>query len=444
MSSKPRATRSWGDARAQGIALLLTALILLSVSCLPLRPSPSSIPLPTGSSTPTAAATATATATAQPTSTFTPVPSPSPTLRPTRTPLPLPPPRPPLIYGVAVHLYELDRGRALDLAREAGFGWVRQQIWWRYLEPWKGHYLWADLDDIVAQAEARDLKVLLSIVRAPGWAAGGGYGLPADPEDLGDLLYAMASRYRGRVQAYEIWNEPNLAHENAGRVVEPERYVDLLSVAYRRIKEADPSARVISAPLTPTGVSNPWVALDDLDYLRAMLAYQDGLFLRSCDAIGVHAAGSNNPPDTHWPERPGPGEWTTHPTFYFRHVEDIHAVLAELGVEKPLWITEFGWATANWTPGYGYGNDNSEEEQAAYIIRAYRIIEWKWPYVEAAFLWNLNFAVVRGTYHEQGAFSILYSDWSPRPAYRAVRRYLFRMRATAPVALSWRQTLFSR
>lgn len=57
-------------------------------------------------------------------------------------------------------------------------------------------------------------------------------------------------------------------------------------------------------------------------------------------------------------------------------------------------------------------------------MRALQIVEQDWPWVEAVFLWNLNFAVVRGNRHEQGAFGILYGDWRPRPAYRAVQEYL--------------------
>jgi hypothetical protein len=404
-------------------ALLLLAAVALGVVTLvqratPPPPTPTSLPTPTSTPLPTPSPTPVPTAT----------PSPSPTRRPSPTPTPTPTPRPLPQYGVSVHLYGLDRGRALDLAKEAGFGWIRQQVWWRDVEPWKGHYDWGELDSIVSDANARGIKVLLSIVRSPGWAAGGSYGLPYDPEDLGDFLYEMASHYRGQVQAYEIWNEPNLAVENAGRVADPGKYVELLHVAYRRIKEADPAARVISAALTPTGVSEPWLSTDDLDYLRAMLAYRDGLLLQSCDAVGAHGAGTHNPPDTLWPDWPGPGPgWLDHPTHYFRHLENVHAALQEFGTDKPIWITEFGWATANWTPGYGYGFDNSEEDQANYLVRALQIVEQEWPWVQAAFIWNLNFAVVRGNWNEQGAFGILYDDWSPRPAYLAVQQHLLRV-----------------
>ncbi len=408
------------------VVLLLGAAALLYLVWQQ-RAAPFPTPTPAPTAPPTATATATPTPPPSPTAPPTSIPSPSPTpsATPTSTSTPTPTPTPtprPLAYGVSVHLFGQNRDRVLRLTQEAGFGWIRQQVWWRNIEPWPGSYNWDELDAIVADANTHGIKVLLSIVRSPGWAAGGGYGFPYDPQDLGDFLYAMAARYRGRVQAYEVWNEPNLAHENAGRVPTPGEYVELLQVAYRRIKEADPAAQVISAPLTPTGVTRSWLSTDDLDYLRAMLAYGDGLFLASCDAVGAHAAGTHNPPDTLWPDEPGPWpDWLDHPTHYFRHVENIHGVLLEFGVNKPIWITEFGWATANYTPGYEYGWDNTEEDQAAYIVRALEIVERDWPWVEGAFLWNLNFAMVRGDWHEQGAFGIVRSDGSPRPAYLAVQ-----------------------
>ncbi len=404
----------------------LAILLLVGSSCslvpAPVPTAPPPTPIPTATTTPSPTPTATATPTHLPTN--------PPTAPPTATPVP----RPPLAYGASVHLYGQDHGRVLELAQEAGFGWVRQQVWWRNVEPWRGHFEWGELDSIVDDANARGMRVLLSIVRSPEWATGGGYGLPYDPAELGDFIYELASRYRGKVQAYEVWNEPNLAVENAGRVADPGRYVELLHAAYLRIKEADPKALVISAPLTPTGVSKSWISTDDIDYLRAMLGYGDGLFLASCDAVGVHAAGTHNPPDTLWPDRPGPyPDWLDHPTHYFRHVENVHGVLQEFGSDKPLWITEFGWVTANGSAGFGYGYDNTEEDQADYLVRALEIVEQDWPWVEGVFIWNLNFSMARGNnWHEQSAFSLLYADGSPRPSYLAVQAHLRRVLAPTP------------
>jgi hypothetical protein len=37
------------------------------------------------------------------------------------------------------------------------------------------------------------------------------------------------------------------------------------------------------------------------------------------------------------------------------------------------------------------------------------------------FVWNLNFAPVSGAGDEKAAFGLLRADWSPRPAYEALR-----------------------
>jgi hypothetical protein len=102
--------------------------------------------------------------------------------------------------------------------------------------------------------------------------------------------------------------------------------------------------------------------------------------------------------------------------------------------DRQIWITEFGWVTKNSTPGYEFGNQVSLDQQADYIIGAidrtyttYRDNENR-PWVGIMFLWNMNFAVLRGTEgqpdHEQAAFSILNPDWTPRPAFTALQGYL--------------------
>ena len=94
--------------------------------------------------------------------------------------------------------------------------------------------------------------------------------------------------------------------------------------------------------------------------------------------------------------------------------------------DMQIWITEFGWATQNNTPGYGFGDNISYQEQADWIVRAFQMGRNDYaPWVGAMFLWQLNFAVPwkynGNELHEQASFGVLNGDWSPRPAYLAIQ-----------------------
>jgi hypothetical protein len=344
-----------------------------------------------------------------------------------------------LEFGVAAHLFYTSRSLPLRRAQEAGFGWVRQQIHWKDLEGPPGDYRWGELVPVVEAVHAAELKLLISVVRAPSFYARG-YGMPRDPERLGDFLAALVRRFPGKIQAIEVWNEQNLAHENGGRVTleDAGRYVELLKVAYTRIKAEDPAIFVIAGAPSSTGITNARVAVDDMAYYQAMYAYEGGVIEGYFDAQAVHPGGAANPPDTLWPEEPSRARgWTDHPTFYFRHVEDVRRLMVREGLgEHPIWITEFGWATRNTTRGFEYGNQVSREQQAEYIVGAMRRTRERYPWVGAMFLWNLNFAILRARsgqpLHEQASFGILGADGSPRPAFLAIQRYLAELKAPTP------------
>ncbi len=390
----------------------------------PLPPTVPPTPLPTATATPSPAATATS----SPTITATP--------RPTTTPLPTATPTPvranPLQFGVAAHLFYTSRRLPLERAREAGFTWIRQQIHWKDLEGPPGHYAWGELPSVIDAVDAANLRLLITIVRAPGFYSRGTYGMPTDPERLGDFVEALVRRFPGKIHAIEIWNEQNLAHENGGRVTidDAGRYVELLCAAYPRIKALDPSIVVLAGAPSSTGITDARIAVDDRVYYSAMYTYQDRMIRGCMDAQAVHPGGAANPPDTLWPANPSTARgWTDHPTYYFRHVEHIRQLMVQSGLgDIPVWITEFGWATRNTTPGFEYGNQVSFEQQAEYIVGAMRLTEERYPWVEAMFLWNLNFAILRARIgqplHEQASFAILNPDGSPRPAFIAIQQYL--------------------
>jgi polysaccharide biosynthesis protein PslG len=351
---------------------------------------------------------------------------------------PFPPRAGQLQIGAAAHLFYTDRYTPLTRANDAGIGWIRQQIHWRDQEGPGKFYAWGELDDIVADVNARGLKLLISIVRSPSfYTADGSDGMPDDPRALGDFVAALAQHYQGRVHAIQIWNEQNLAHENGGfvDVQDAGRYVELIKEAYTRIKQVDPAIIVVSGAPASTATNGPGIAISDLRYYRAMFEYQGGIFRNYVDAIGVHPGGSANDPETLWPELPSSAQgWTNDPTFYFRNIENVHDLMLQYGMDThPMWITEFGWATPNSTPGYEFGNQISLDIQADYIRRAMLLTADRYPWVDAMFVWNLNFAPLRAQSgdpsHEQASFGILDAGYNPRPAFYAIQQTIGEIRA---------------
>jgi LysM repeat protein len=361
-----------------------------------------------------------------------PTPSPGPTPAPTPQP-PSPPTPTGFGYGIQAHMIGRDHAQIVSTVKNMGLGWIKHQIVWKDFETSKGNINWSNMDALVNSCYNAGLKVLLSVVKAPTWARGSLADLtvdgpPANPQDLADFVGAMAERYKGKVQAYEIWNEQNLHHEWGNEALDANRYVQLLAAAYRAIKAKDPGAIVVSGGLTPTG-DNPPVAVDDLTYLERM--YQAGL-KNYCNAVGVHPSGYNVPPDADW------RTWSD-PTAVFRGPSDNHHhswvfrgtmegsrnIMVRYGDSgKKLWPTEFGWASVDGlgvspATGYEYASDNTAEEQARYIVRAYEMGR-NWGWVGVMFLWNLNFGPVAGAKDEKAAFGIVHPDWTPRLALAAI------------------------
>nr|WP_044200004.1 hypothetical protein [Oscillochloris trichoides] len=348
------------------------------------------------------------------------------------------------VYGYNVHLYGQgtpwqDRNRVMQVSKNSGITWMRQQVRWMDLHDRSGAIYWGELDNIVSDAQANGISLMLSIVAAPGWAtSNGSHGMPtrANFPKFADFMGQMAARYKGRVQAYEIWNEQNRACENGGDcataggtggvVASADYYVDLLATAYDAIKANDPYAIVVSGAPTSTETNRTDIALSDTSYMASMAS--NPKFRSHVDAIGVHPGGHYNSPDQMWPDNPGPGpHWRTSREFYFRRIEDIRNVLVQNGMaDKQIWVTEFGWATKNNTPGYEYGNSISFQTQSDWIVRGFQKSRREYaPWVGAMFLWNLNFAVpwrYQGNeLHEQASFGVLNGDWSPRPAWYAIQ-----------------------
>ncbi|HEY3107334.1 MAG TPA: hypothetical protein VGL23_01180, partial [Chloroflexota bacterium] len=322
----------------------------------------------------------------------------------------------PIRLGWQAHLYGQPQGRILGLIKQSGFGWVKQQVRWATHNP-------SDLDASVASANAAGVQVLASVVTTPPGLRGGKgeSGPPDDFKQFGAFVGGLAARYKGKIAAYELWNEQNLVTEWSGRPINACEYVALLREGYNAVKAADPDAIVVSGALTPNGLNNPSIAIDDRNYLDQMYGCNNGEFLRIADAVGAHLAGFTNGPDDE------PGKSTTgatnfigHMSFYYKRIDDLYSVMKAHNDPRSMWITEYEWATAKppVPKGYEWSTFLSEDQVSDFYARGIQMMRDSRPWVGAVFVWNLNFRTFQD-YHvsETAIFGALNEDWSPRAIY---------------------------
>ncbi|HEY4688482.1 MAG TPA: cellulase family glycosylhydrolase [Anaerolineae bacterium] len=384
----------------------LYALLLLFVAiaaCAPPNPSPQP--------------------TAQPTSHPTSQPTNYPTIQPSPTPTPIPKPN----IGIQGQFIDPNGAVYVAWAADLGVGWIKQQVDWNLIESAPGEYNWSDLDPVIDQAQALGFKILLGVAKAPGFSRSEPIEEDGPPNDFtlfNRFMLALSSRYRGRVAAYELWNEPNLRREWRGHDLSAEQFVELVQQGATGARQGDPNATLISGAPGVTGIDDGIDAIDDRVYLRAMIAAGVAEWV---DAIGAHPYGAANPPDERaFDAAHKASGFNNHPSFFFLDtLEDYRAILTEAGIDKPIWITEFGWPSIDAfgqvdTTGWEYAREVSEADQAAYLMRAIQLRRER-PWLGPMFVWNLNVAWLLGPGNPQSAYSLVRPDGSLRPAYLHLR-----------------------
>lgn len=326
--------------------------------------------------------------------------------------------------------------RDMNMIKAMGFSWVKQQFAWRDIEgAKKGAFDWSRSDEVIYRANVKGLDVLARVDNSPDWAAPGCFdparasmGPPRNTQDWTDFLRAFATRYKGRVRAYEIWNEPNLAREWCKRPPSPAQYAQFLKASYQAIKAVDPNALIISGGLTPT-TADFAEAMPDMKFFNqlydAMGNNSDGYF----DLLGVHAAGYKADPEA------DPGQVAQDPAltnndpspteakriYSFRHVEDVRQLMVDRGdADKQIAILEFGWTSDQVNPAYSWFRVD-ENAKADRIVRAYQYAKQNWsPWIGVMSLIYMANADWTGQ-EEQFWWAITKPDGTPLPAYNALK-----------------------
>jgi len=315
------------------------------------------------------------------------------------------------------------REKTLEMARQAGIGWAKQQFPWEAIErrgkgiftDAHGESTWRKFDEIIALYEKYGLEIVARLDRPPDWTRQDNRFKERPPdnfEDYGDFVYAFVNRYKGRVRYIQIWNEPNIFPEWGDREVDPAGYVELLKIAYRRAKEADPDVYVLSAPLAINTEDFPARRnLSDLIYLEEM--YQAGA-KDTFDILSANAFGMDQPPDA----SPDPQ------VLNFSRVLLQRQIMEKYGDgDKAVWFNEYGWnaSPSDFPPEQLIWKRVSEEDQARYTVEGIKRARSQWPWAGVFFIWYFrqvgNIPPDRSDYY----FRMVDVDFRPRLVYHAVR-----------------------
>jgi len=149
-------------------------------------------------------------------------------------------------FGVNAHIPPPE---VLDAIAASGARWVRIDVLWSAVEPAPGSFHWDTYDALADQALARGLRLYATVSDTPAWATDGppGRGVPRDSADWYDICFRAASRYRGRIDYWGMWNEPNDPRSWAGG---RDEYIDvILKPGGQAVHAANPAARVCGPEL---------------------------------------------------------------------------------------------------------------------------------------------------------------------------------------------------
>src|SRR5450830_1253396 len=197
---------------------------------------------------------------------------------------------------------------------------------WSEVATQPGQWKFDRMDSYVEQAAAHNATVLYTLGGTPRWASARpdekcsyGYGCSAEPVRMAhweEYVRRVAQRYRGRIKAYELWNEPNFSdiardrgHSSfyTGNIAQ---MVEMARIARKVLDENDPDV-VLSAP---GFVNGP-------DRLELFL---EGGGKQYIQAVAYHFYSANS-------------------ELFARQLVEVRAIMKRQGLENlPLWNTETG------------------------------------------------------------------------------------------------------
>ena len=291
----------------------------------------------------------------------------------------------------------------IDRLKALGLEWVRLDLHWDQLEPVENQYQVAPLDQLVGNLQSNQLKSVFYLVGSAPFATTAPPGAPyqdqyppKDPSVFATRMALLSQRYPS-VDAWQVWNEPNLLGFWRP-VADPAGFAALLTATAGALRGVNPTKPVVAAGMA---------FFSEMPNGQTMF-----------DALGALGVASLNTvisyhPYTQLPEGNDPANLD-----FIAKTTTLNQALRNGGVQT-LWSTEWGWSTY---PGPKDAQDIiTQQGQADYIVR--RLALMSAMDFDRIFLFTLSDLDQRASVRDQ-FYGLLDIDANPKPAYTALKNFL--------------------
>jgi hypothetical protein len=255
----------------------------------------------------------------------------------------------------------LDRKRAFRDARALGVTRLRVNANWAYSmpksqsrarrRPQQVQWNFPGLDSLVDAAAENGIRVHLSITGpAPVWASGNRKisGWKPNTRYFGEFASALAAHFKGRVDRYSIWNEPNWRTWLGPLKNGPALYRSLYQRGYAAVKKADSAAKVLIGETSP--YARPGFSTAPIAFLRSLACVNSRWKrVRRCpvlkaDGYAHHPYDFRHAPNFRYPGADNATMGTlSNLTRAIDRIARTGALRFNGGGRMPLYLTEFGY-----------------------------------------------------------------------------------------------------
>lgn len=227
--------------------------------------------------------------------------------------------------GVSTHLSGKENKRGLVTATaNAGFGMMRDELRWQLAEnPQKVFNVPETFANTPEYIKEDSMEPLLILCYGNTLYTDNEYDAPTGDAQVAafkNYCTFVATKYKGIVKNYEVWNEYNYVEFNTHQEGS-EVYIQMLKAANEAVKSVDPDAKIVGVCAGGADENN------GIDFMARVFNYGG---LPYMDAVSFHPY--------QWNRQSDMNQLTA-------DLQKVKNLLNQHNSNIPIWITELGWST---------------------------------------------------------------------------------------------------